>query len=92
MTIIGAPAKKLSGGGGKTKKKQNTTYGERDPPHGENGLYMESKDCPHRKNTPLGETPPHGIFLFVLPPPGRAPTLPPLRASIMISTHLIPFV
>ena len=53
-----------------------TTYGERDPPHGENGLYMERKDCAHiEKNTPIGETvsPPHEIFLFMLTPPPPPP-------------------
>ena len=63
VTIIGAPAKNCQGGG-KTKNTP-TTYGERDPPHGENSLYVERKDCPHRKNTPLGETPPPPPTVFI---------------------------
>ena len=67
----------------------HTTYGE-------NGLHVERKDCPHRKNTPIGEPPPTwNCFIHSPmnpPPPGRAPTLPPLRAPIMISSHFISFV
>ena len=54
--------KKLSGGR-QDQKYPHDIYGERDPPHGENGLYVERKDCPHRKNTPLGETPPPTVFI-----------------------------
>ena len=53
------------------------------PPHGKNGLHVDRKDCPHRKNIPIGEIP---------PPPGERLLFPPLRAKIMISTHFIPFV
>ena len=50
------------------------------PPHTEkwHGPHVERKDCPHRKNTPIGETPPPPptwIFLFMLHP-WRAPTSP----------------
>ena len=43
--------------------------------YGENGLYVERKDCPHRKIPPYGKAHPHGIVLFILPCP------PPTRAS-----------
>ena len=39
ITIIGVPAKKIQGG---MTKNTPTTYGK-------NGLYVERKDCPHRK-------------------------------------------
>ena len=81
-SIIGAPAKKCQRGGGGARTKIPTTYGEND-------LYVERKDCPHRKNTP----PPHGIFLFMPPPPpGKCLLFSPRRAPTMISTHFIPFV
>ena len=60
-----------------------------------NDTHVERKDCPHKKNTPIGEThpPPHRIFLFMFsPPPLRASTLPsPLRAPIMIIDPLTLF-
>ena len=84
-TIIGAPAKNCQGGGGGQDQKYPPplpkTYGERDPPHGENGLYMERKDCPHRKNTPKGATPPHMEFFYSCSPPGRVLTRSPLACA-----------
>ena len=45
------------------------------------GPHVERKDCPHRKNTPIGDTPPpHMDFLFMLHPLVSA-------YMIMISTH-----
>ena len=41
---MGVPAKKIQGGGGRLKIPP-TTYGK-------NGLYVERKDCPHRKIPP----------------------------------------
>ena len=41
--------------GGARPKIPTTTYGGRDPPHGENGLYVERKVCPHRKYTHIGD-------------------------------------
>ena len=55
VTTIWAPAKKLSGGA--RPKIPPKTYGKRDPPHGENGLYVERNDSAHiEKNTLIGET------------------------------------
>ena len=50
------------------------------PPHGKkwHGPYVERKDCPHKKNTPIEETPPplpHGFF-YSCSTPWRAPTSP----------------
>ena len=44
------------------------------------GPHVERKDCPHRKNTPKGETPPlpHGFF-YSCSTLWRAPTSPPCR-------------
>ena len=52
-------------GGGVRPKILPITYGARDPPHGVNGLYVQRKDCPHRKNTPIGDTPPPTWNLFI---------------------------
>ena len=48
--------------------------------------------CPHRKNTPIGETPPPTWNFFILATPPGKRLYPPLRVPIMISTHFIPFV
>ena len=43
--------------GGERPKIPPKTYGKRDPPHGENGLYVERNDIAHiEKNTLIGET------------------------------------
>ena len=73
VTTRGSRKKTSWGGGGKTKNAP-TPYGERYPPHGENGPHMETKDCPHRKNAPVGEKSPPCNFLFMLLPPGRTHT------------------
>ena len=83
--------------GGKPNNAPPPMQKKRPPPptHGTNGPHMERKDCPHGKKKPIGEPPPHRIFLF--PPPSLPSPLPPgerllspLRAPIMISTHFIP--
>ena len=50
--------KKIVRGGGRARPKiPPKTYGKRDPPHGENGLYVERNDSAHiEKNTLIGET------------------------------------
>ena len=77
--------KKLSGGRGKTiYTPPPATYGERDPPHGENGLYVERKNFPHRKITPIRETPPPtwNLFIHAATPQASAYSPPPcLRRS-----------
>ena len=57
---------KIVRGGGKTKNTPPVVprtsglaepYGKRDPPHGENGLYVERNDSAHiEKNTLIWET------------------------------------
>ena len=75
------PQKNCWVGGGARPKMPPTPYGERDPPHGENGPYVERKSPP----------PPYGIFFIHAPPPGRSPTPPPpLRALVLTSTNFIP--
>ena len=75
--------KKIVRGGGARPKIPPKTYGKRDPPHGENGLYVERNDSAHiEKNTLIGKLfPPHEIFLFMLTPP------PPPRASANHDLH-----
>ena len=73
-TIIGVPAKNCLGG--QTKNTPHNIYGE-------NGLYVERKDCQHNFFIHFPMPP---------PPPGERLPPPPLRAPIMISTHLISFV
>ena len=54
---IWAPAKKIVRGGGARPKIPPKRYGKRDPPHGENDLYVERNDSAHiEKNTLIGET------------------------------------
>ena len=78
MTTIRGSRKNIVKGGGAGPKMPTllTTYGERDPPHGENGPHVERKHCPHRKNDPTGKSPPWN-FLSMLLPPGRTPTFAP---------------
>ena len=52
------------------------------PTYGENGLYVERKDCPHRKIPPKGNPPPTwNCFIHCSmpppPPPGRRILFPP---------------
>ena len=70
--------------GGKTKNIPKT-YGNRDPPHGENGLYVERNDSAHiEKNTLIGETvSPHMKFFYSCSPPPP----PPPRASANHDLH-----
>ena len=64
--------------GGARPKIPPKTYGKRDPPHGENGLYVERNYSAHieKKYPHRGNCFPH-IKLFYScsppPPPGRAP-------------------
>ena len=68
------------------------TYRGRDPPHGENGLYVERKDCPYREKKTLGKPPsPHMEFYLIRAhTPLASAYSSPLHAPIMISTHFIP--
>ena len=86
-TVTRGSHKKIVGGGGKTKNAPSSHYGEKDPPRGENSPYVEKKTS-HIKNAPIGRKAPYGIFYSCSP--GQTPTFdPPLRASIMTSTHFI---
>ena len=58
VTTRGSCKKIVVGGGWGKTKNSPTPYGERDPPHGENGPHVERKDCSHRKNAPIGEKSP----------------------------------
>ena len=83
--------KKNCQGGGARPKIPPKTYGKRDPPHGENGLYVERNDSAHahRKKYPhRGNCFPHINFFYSCSPPPP----PPGRAPIMISSHFVPFV
>ena len=84
----GLPQRNCQGGASPKMPPPPTTYGERSPPHRENGPHVERKHCPHRKNAPLGKkSPPWNFFIHSpSPPPGRTPTFAPLRAPIMTST------
>ena len=50
-------------------------------PHGKNDPHVERKDCPHRKNIPLGEPPPHIEFFYSCPPGERLLFPPCVRRS-----------
>ena len=66
--------------GGKPNNAPPPPHAEKRPPPTRkkwHGPHVERNDCPHRKNTPVGETPPppDGIFIYMLPP-WRAPISP----------------
>ena len=68
--------KKIVRGGGARPKIPPKTYRKRDPPHGENGLYVERNDSAHiEKNTLIGETvsPTYNFFIHAHPPPPPPP-------------------
>ena len=85
ITIIGVPAKK------------NPVWADQKylPQHTEKMASTWREKTAHIEKYPHRGTPTHMELFYLFshaPPPGRAPTLPPLRVPIMIATHFILFV